>query len=122
MLVSKPENCGNAPKNAFVEDLVFQIFTGASYQEKLAPDCKVEIHGLGADSCLENLGTILGTVHGVTEVRILDAISHGRKGAVDLELLPGSGMVLHLAVFVLFASLKGDLVASIKVLCAGLQP
>ena len=115
MNISKPDNCGNSPKNAFLEDFIYALLNHEPYKEKLAENAKIEILGANAPGNLETLTTLVENTQDLAEVQILDAISHGKKGAVDIKILTIKGTEKNIGIFFEFKSQKPFTIGSMKI-------
>jgi len=87
--------CGNSPKNAFVEAFIIALIGGKVPPEMLSDDADLPSSPWSTASAL----------------RISHAISHGRVGAGNGVVTEG-GKTLGFAVVLEFANTKGDRVRS----------
>lgn len=91
MKIVRSGECGNSPKNAFVEDFVIALFSGDDLSEWLA----------------ENVHLPAMEIPGISAITVSHAISHGRVGACNGVLNSEAG-ARGFAVMVEFANTKGD--------------
>jgi hypothetical protein len=118
MVVNRKENCGNSPKNIFIEDFVYNMLSGKDWTSALSDNALIEVPGIkesgnAADFKIEEL--FKGQLQSAD---MFDAISHGRKGAIDFEVRLDGGRRHSVAVFVEFKSLKADLIQKLKIIIA----
>ncbi len=91
MKVIRSGECGNSPKNAFVEDFVIALFSGDEIS-----------HWVTGDFLLPAINR-----EGISALTVSHAISHGRIGACNGVLTSTEG-ALGFAVMLEFANTKGD--------------
>lgn len=94
-----PEDCGNAPKKAFLKEFNIAFAKGDStfIAESVSDDLSWEIVGektiegkIEFTEWLEGLGD-----HQVTEIHIKNILTHGRTGAVDGTLYMKDGRCIQ---------------------------
>ncbi|WP_417578689.1 hypothetical protein [Pelagibacterium sp.] len=96
MKITRSADCKNSPKNAFVEELVIGLFTGANLATHL-----------------QDGAALPGVPEGVSAVDITHAISHGKIGAANGTMTVG-GVQQPFAIFIEFSSTKATLVKSLS--------
>jgi hypothetical protein len=96
MKVTRSGECGNSPKNAFVEDFIIALVLSDDPGDRLSQDAQLP------DIGLEN----------ATSLTILHAISHGRIGAANGEAVV-NGETVAFAFVLEFTSTKGNCVRRI---------
>ena len=101
MKITKSGECGNSPKNAFVEDFIIDFICANDVSAKTTEDARIPPLNWKA----------------VTELRMTHAISHGRVGAGNGVLI-SEGREIAFAVMVEFANTKGDRVKTVSVYSA----
>jgi len=101
MKINRSGECKNSPKNAFVENLVIDLFTATSLEGRV-----------------EGIAWIPLVPHGVSEVEMVHAISHGKIGAANGSLTVG-GAKQPFAVFIEFTSTKATLARSVSLYLKG---
>ncbi|MFC6760782.1 hypothetical protein ACFQFQ_16805 [Sulfitobacter porphyrae] len=107
------KDCGNSPKNRFVQDVAIALETGDATPEKFADDV---IWERATETSLEGKKSLLKSLaaRDTPETVIIEhAISHGKVGAASGETTL-NGAARRFCHVIEFASVKGDLVAVIK--------
>lgn len=84
MVLQHEGSCGNSPKNRFIEEFAGRLVQDCIREDEVSADCVVEISGTREvtgirDFCMGRL-----SAREIRSAKIFSAISHGRKGAVDL--------------------------------------
>jgi hypothetical protein len=102
MKITRSGECGNSPKNAFVEDFIIALIRGDDLADKLTGGAALPEVGLGE----------------VTALKVVHAISHGKVGAGNAEATVGDAVVAF-AVVLEFANSKGDKVRAVSFYRAG---
>ena len=115
MKISKSENCGNSPKDIFIEQFVIELFEKSNLEEKVDENIFVELaytqRKIGFNEFY--LGSIIEEE--IMEVFIYDAISHGKKGAIDIKVKTVNNNIINFGLFLEFKSLKADKISYIKI-------
>jgi len=96
MKIKRSGECGNSPKNAFVEDFVLDLLAGKTLSERVAD--AAELPGVPNDP---------------SEIEITHAISHGKIGAANGAVRAG-GVKMPFAVFIEFSSAKATKVQNVR--------
>lgn len=103
MKIVRSGNCGNSPKNAFVEESAIQLIAGLCRSRTSASGEKFEVRVYGEPFDSEP-----------DEIVVFQAISHGKAGAANGEARLGE-KTLGFAIAMTFASAKGDRAKEINV-------
>lgn len=117
MIIQHEGSCGNSPKNRFIEEFAVRLVQDCIREDEVSADCMVEIAETGEvtgirDFCMGGLAA-----RELRSVRIFSAISHGRKGAVDLVAEAADGSLIHLGIFLQFRNLKATEISGLKIFC-----
>ncbi len=96
MKITRSGECGNSPKNAFVEDFVIAWISGGNVSEMLSAEAHIPAVTFGD----------------VAALTIVHAISHGRVGACN-GVADVGGQLVPFAMVLEFANTKGDRVRRI---------
>jgi len=115
MIIVKPNNCGNAPKNKFIEDFISTILSNEVYENQIDRSIVVLTYGCGGADSIDKFVTYINDLKG-TKLEILDAISHGKKGSVDFEITLRDGSVLNAGIFLEFKTHKADRISYLKII------
>lgn len=116
--VIKSPDCGNSPKNLFVQALVIAIETSnaSAFLRCVSDEVIWAVPGRksfdGKAAALAFLKS--RKLNTPTQVKVRRAISHGRAGAGDGVLVLDSGQTMSFCHMVDFASAKGDRVLRIS--------
>lgn len=117
MIVIGSGDCGNSPKNQFLEDLSVAIALGDTGKifRGVTEDAAWEIVGKTRVQGRQNLAEAVEQVQfkNLVEVRILHVASHGRTGAANGVQRGADGKTLHFCHMFEFGSLKGTNVKEI---------
>ena len=70
----------------------------------------------GADS-IDKFATYINNLNG-NKIELLDAISHGKKGAIDFKISLSDGSVLSAGIFLEFKTHKADKISYLKVIAS----
>src|SRR5574337_931302 len=113
--VTRSNDCGNSPKNAFVEDLTIALATrdGDGVAARVSDDVSLKVAGrppiVGKDALLSALDAMAP----VAALAIQHVMSHGRTGAVNgtVEYTKGGGA--DFCNVYAFSSAKGKRVSDI---------
>ena len=101
MRITRSGECGNSPKNAFVEDFIIDLITGEDLQGRLVE------------------GAVVPQMpwRNASELTITHALSHGRVGAGN-GVIEAGGTVRDFAIVLEFANTKGDKVRDVQLYLA----
>jgi len=114
MKIISNTNCGSSPKNQYIEQLIIGLLEGTSSISKLDDKFCFEIAG-DNESCSRKDFKISEIIEDeILEAHIFDPISHGKKGAIDLEVITKSKKY-SLGIFIDFKTVKADLVSRLKI-------
>ena len=111
--VQESKDCGNSPKNRFVQDVAIALETGLLQPEMIASN--VACHGI-ADSPIEGLQQLeryLADRATPAAIVINHAISHGKVGAASGETTLANGHKRRFSHILEFTNTKANCVASI---------
>lgn len=113
MNVKRCADCGNSPKNGFVEDVAVALL-GADQDAasgKLARDAVLEIVGAtlvaGRDEIVRGLSP-------ADSLEVASVVSHGRAGAVS-GILTRKGATARFSMVMRFTTAKADAVSLIEI-------
>jgi hypothetical protein len=115
MIIVKPNNCGNAPKNKFIEDFISAVLSNEVYENQIDKDIVVLTYGCGGADSIDKFVTFINDLKG-KKIEILDAISHGKKGSIDFEISLHDGSVLSAGIFLEFKTHKADKISYLKII------
>lgn len=115
MEIIRSPNCGNSPKNAFIEDFIVQLFSKEDVKDKVVDNISIDIAGTQVIYGIDELLIEKIFEEEILGIEVYDAISHGKKGAIDLKVHTITGKVRELGIFLEFKSLKADRIARLKV-------
>ena len=73
------ENCGNSPKNAFIERFAAQLIKEEIPENMVIDNILIEIPGSTVMYGIENLSVQKLVDDEIVEAVIFDAVSHGKK-------------------------------------------
>ena len=118
MMIIKPDHCGNSPKNIFIEDFVFALFNHQEFKDKILDNAIIEIIGLRDGHDLHSLLDLFDKSFDIDVITIFAAVSHGKKGAVDMEIKMRNGSSKNIGIFIEFKTLKADVISYIKIIIA----
>ena len=121
MDIQRSENCGNSPKNLLIETFVERLLRGEGLSGALPEEAAIEVSGREGRLAAREFGLRQLCEEALRGAVIFDAVSHGRKGAVDFDLLLADGRRLPVGLFVEFASLKADAFKSLKFIRGALE-
>lgn len=114
MKIISNTNCGNSPKNQYIEELMIGFLEGTSLLNKSDDKFCFEIAG-DNESCNKKELKITDIIKDeILEAHIFDPISHGKKGAIDLELIT-KNRKYSLGIFIEFKTVKADFVSKLKI-------
>ncbi len=107
-------DCGNSPKNQFVEDAAIALETGAGPATLWSTE--VIWQGIAEDpiSGRDAVSNLLARKPAPAEIVIEHAISHGKVGAACGETILVSGQKRRFSHVFEFTSAKADCIATIK--------
>ena len=115
MDVIRGENCGNSPKNLFIEQVEIAFCSGnveflheavkAEIQWEIVGECSIKGAEALAQSALE-----MTSAAPVIELNIEYAFTHGKAGAVSGMRRHADGRILKFCTIYTFTSVKGDLI------------
>ena len=114
MRISRSGDCGNSPKNQFVEDIAISLADrdASAFEENLTDDFRWiragEAVSRGRDAFLK----YLEEERAADAIKIFHVSSHGKVGAVNGELSRASGDVAFCHV-VTFSSATGTMIKTI---------
>ena len=115
--IEESRDCGNSPKNSFVQTVAIALETGEALPEAFSD--AVVWHGAGTEPLkpLEGIEAVqahLDSLMAPVAVVIEHAISHGRTGAASGEVTLADGRTRRFAHVLEFTSAKANRVAVIK--------
>ena len=108
------KDCGNSPKNKFVQDVVIALETGEFLSDGFSDKL---VWYKNSDQALEGKTAIVSVLKGAakpTSITVDHAISHGKVGAANGKLTLANGHTRRFAHIIEFTSTKGNKVAVIK--------
>jgi hypothetical protein len=115
--VVRSADCGNSPKNAFLERLAIAIATrdAKAVRDCIADDARWIVVGTDPIAGKERIAAALEHAHAdrIARVTIGRVVSHGKAGAVNGTVEYTSGRTVEFCDMYDFASAKGSSVARI---------
>lgn len=113
--IIKSEDCGNSPKNIFLQELIIALARGNSkfIMESITGDIQWNIIGDRVIHGKENLAQALKTSEQVKELTIHHITSHGKAGAVNGTQKYRNGKTIAFCNVYEFSNTKGTLVKEI---------
>lgn len=117
--IIRSEDCGNSPKNKFIEDMEIAIVEKDTkfLWKAISPDIHWHIIGeksvQGASQFLDTLATIF-EVSDVAEIAINHVISHGKAGAVSGFRKHINGKTYEFCTVYVFSNAKATSIKEIK--------
>lgn len=118
MRICRSQNCGNAPKNEFLESFFADWLEGKDIKARLAEGYTFEGGGWTGEQSLEACRAFLHHLPDLEELRVLDAVTHGKKGALDLLAERKGNRRLHVGIFIQFETLKAEKISHLKIVMA----
>ena len=117
MKINKNKDCGNSPKNKFVQNLEIAISqSDASFlKESTTEDLEWIILGIDRFEGHPSIPLALKALKLISaeKLSINHVLSHGKTGASQSERLAGNGLSQNISNFFQFRSAKGDKVSKI---------
>lgn len=112
--IIRSPDCGNSPKNGFVEDIAIALETGICDPEAFDPAVTWETAStrqiVGRTAVLE----ALPTERAPAKIIVEHAISHGRVGAVSGKVIRADGETSRFCHILEFTSPRANHVARVK--------
>ncbi|WP_332717453.1 hypothetical protein [Pelagibacterium mangrovi] len=118
--ITRSGECGNSPKNAFAEDFAIALLTADAdkLNNWLAAQCSALLpNGINADGTEAIMSAIGKILPDIESLRIHHAITHGRVGAINGELVQ-TEKTTGFALMLDFKTTKADSVAAIRLYLA----
>jgi len=115
MKLYKSENCGNSPKNKFIEEFIIDLFEEQNIKDKISENITIELIGMKIPTGLNQFSLKKIIDEEIMEIYIYDAISHGKKGAIDLKLKTVHETIINIGIFLEFKTLKADKISYLKI-------
>jgi len=112
--IQRSGDCGNSPKNAFIQEIAIALESGVCPENAFADNIQ---WFRGAAPTLDGRASVIaaiGSVAAPASITIEHAISHGKVGAANGEVRLADGRVRHFSHFFEFTSAKANLVSLIK--------
>ncbi|KEJ95999.1 hypothetical protein SAMN05444149_102356 [Pseudosulfitobacter pseudonitzschiae] len=112
--IIKSADCGNSPKNAFVQAIAIALETGEADPESFAPTVTWDT---SATDRIEGRTALIEAIEArsvPTKVVIEHAISHGRVGAATGETIMANGHRRRFSHVLTFTNSKATTVATLK--------
>ena len=117
MKIIENKDCGNSPKNKFVQDLEIAISqSDASFlQASTSEDLEWIILGIDRFKGHSSIPLVLKALKLISaeKLSINHVLSHGKTGASQSERIAGNGLSQNVSNFFQFSSAKGDKVSKI---------
>ena len=116
--IIKSADCGNSPKNAFVENFTTKLFTGEKSHviASIADDSSWEIVGL---ALIQGKTDIIKAMpkydySHARQLHVLHSITHGRTGMTEIRVTKANGARLAICTIFHFRSAKATVLANLK--------
>lgn len=113
MQVHGSKDCGNSPKNKFVQDVAVAMECGEAMPDAFSEDVTWEQPAqpiFGKDAVLDYLGSLTKP----TSVTVQHAISHGKVGAASGEVTLENGQIRRFCHMFEFTNSKANCVAVVR--------
>jgi len=109
-------NCGNSPKNAFIELFVQRLIKNEDIDSMVSDDFEITVAGNSSyfkrsDHIIEKLINAE-----IIKAKLFDAISHGKKGAMDFQIITKDNTIIEIGLFIEFKTLKADKISTVKII------
>ena len=115
MKIRRSGDCGNSPKNVFVEDLTIALAKrdARALDAKLTNDVRWTLAGGSTVHGKPALNEALAGGEPIARLTIAHVVTHGRAGAVNGTLEDAQGRIRDFCNVYEFGSAKGDSVGAI---------
>lgn len=112
--VQGSKDCGNSPKNQFVQDVSVAMECGEAMPEAFSEDVTWEQSATQLVSGKNALLEHLGSQPKPTSITVLHAISHGKVGAANGEVTLANGHTRRFCHVFEFTNTKANCISVIK--------